>query len=132
MFYVSGFKYDKAGNKLYGITDTDDNVTEFFNKSEIKDIFNTLGYTCIRGAVYTGSDIKFRITTPVIEYIDELPVGSYFGLVFNNSESHKYKKLGVSGALDGWLVEKDDMIRCKLSKKKLIADKENIRRIQAC
>lgn len=57
MFYVSKIDYD---NHTYDITDTDDNVTEFYTKEQIRDILPVIGVTSIRGVVYTGSDLKLE------------------------------------------------------------------------
>ena len=112
MFYVSAIDHELDGIK-YGITDTRDNVTEYYTKKEIKAILDKVGYTSIRGVVYTGSDLKFRITTPVIEYISDLPNGTTFKL-----DDCTYKRLcELSGDL-GWHVEKDG-VKCKLLKQTL-------------
>lgn len=121
MFYVSKIQCNLDGDK-FGITDTDDNITEFYTKAEVKSIMAKIGYTSIKGAIYTGSDIKFRETSPAVEYINELPNGSCFTLVFSNSESHEYKKLSVLGTVNGWVVEKDG-IKCRLLMRDILSKK---------
>lgn len=122
MLYISKIDNSSAETK-FGITDTDDNVTEFCTKAQIKDILLIIGYTSIKGVVYTGSDLKIRVTTPLFEYINDLTNGSTFTLAFADGSRHFYKRLSeLTGAI-GWAVVKDNKEQCKLTKKYLLETK---------
>lgn len=125
MLYVSSVDYNSS-EKKYGIMDTDDNVIEFYTKDELKKILPIIGYTRIKGVVYTGSDLKIHITTPVIEYINNLPRGSEFTLKFDDGSKYTYKKISeLSGAI-GWWVSKNNQVQCKLLKQFLLANMNKI------
>ena len=70
MFYVSDIRHT-IKEILYGIKDTDDNSVEYFTKSQVLEILKTVGFTTIKGATYTGSDIKYELTSPTIIAIDK-------------------------------------------------------------
>lgn len=107
MLYISKIDHSSAETK-FGITDTDDNVTEFCTKAQIKDILPIIGYTSINGVVYTGSDLKIRVTTPLFEYINDLTNGSTFTLAFADGSRYSYKKLSELTGATGWAVVKDN------------------------
>lgn len=121
MFYLSSISHNYPEVK-YGITDTVDNVTEFYTKVEVLEILKKIGFTSIKGVVFTGSDLKFRRTSPVIEYINSLQNGSFFTLVYNSVETVEYKKLSTLGALNGWVVEENG-IRHRLTTDKILSNK---------
>lgn len=118
MFYVSDIRHT-IKEILYGIKDTDDNSVEYFTKSQVLEMLKTIGFTTIKGATYTGSDIKFELTSPTIIAIDNLEKGSYFTLVWDNEEL-RCKKDGVLGTGNGWLVVKEDGRYLKLTKKVIL------------
>lgn len=130
MLYVSALNYDKNGNKLWGITDTDDNITEFLSESEVKDALDKIGYTSIKGATYTGSRIKFERTTPLIVAIDNLDKGSTITLDIPTDGIVTYIICGVTGLGDGWYVKNKDGATTKLLKKYLLAHKDSIKVIE--
>ena len=123
MFYISDINHTTTGIK-YGVTDTDDGVTEYYSKSDLYTVLNQIGFTKIKGVVHTGSDLKIRVTTPVIEYISNLPNGSNFKLN-TGSIIKEYKKLGESGLGNGWLVNINNEQKCLL-KAYLIKNKDKI------
>lgn len=55
MFYISSFK-----NGKYGITDSDDNIEEFYSESEIKDFVYSLGIS-IYGVKVIRDSLQFKI-----------------------------------------------------------------------
>lgn len=124
MFYVGDIRHTVKGIE-YGITDTSDNVTEYFNKESIYEILKILGYSAIKGVVHTGSDLRIRITTPIIEYINTVPNNSYFKLEIEGVIC-TFERLRELGTADGWLVHKDGKLT-KLFKKDLIRDKSKIK-----
>lgn len=130
MLYVSALSYDKNGNKLWGITDTDDNITEFLSESEVKDALDKIGYTSIKGATYTGSRIKFERTTPLIVAIGDLDKGSTITLDMPTDGIVTYTICGVTGLGDGWYVKNKDGATTKLLKKYLLAHKDSIKVIE--
>lgn len=124
MFYVGDIRHTIKGIE-YGITDTNDNVTEYFNKESIYEILKILGYTAIKGVVHTGSGLRIRITTPIIEYINTVPNNSYFKLEIEGVIC-TFERLRELGTADGWLVHKDGKLN-KLFKKDLIQNKSKIK-----
>lgn len=125
MFYVSSLKYNKNAEKLWGITDTDDNVTEYFTEAEVRLIFDKIGYTSIKGATFTGSKIKFERVTPVIIKLSELEKGNTITLSMQDGV-HNYTICGITGLGDGWVV-KENGVSKKLLKKYLLEHKDIIK-----
>ena len=130
MLYVSALNCDKNGNKLWGITDTDDNITEFLSESEVKDALDKIGYTSIKGATYTGSRVKFECTTPLIVAIDNLDKGSMITLDMPVDGIVTYTICGTTGLGDGWYVKNKGGVTTKLLKKYLLAHKDSIKVIE--
>lgn len=58
MFYISSFK-----NGMYGITDSDDNIEEFFSKDDIKDFILNKGFS-----IYGAKVIRGNIEIKVVEH----------------------------------------------------------------
>ena len=70
MYYVSAVRWD-GDVKRYGITDTTDNVVEYYTKQELLVYVRTLG-VMIHGVVHTGSDLHIRIQTVTIVQLSQL------------------------------------------------------------
>lgn len=125
MFYVSAFKYDKNAEKLWGITDTDDNVTEYYTEAGVKFLFDRLGYTSIYGATFTGSRIHFECLTPVIIKLIELEKGDTITLSMPDGV-HTYTKCALLELGCGWYVSENGN-PTKLMKKYLLNHKDDIK-----
>lgn len=119
MFYYSGNQSGK-----YGITDSVDNITEYYTEDELYSILQKIGFTSIKGIVYTGSKLKFRETTPVIETLSTLQKGTKFKIRFDGV-MHDYTMLGVTALDDGWFVMYKG-VQTTIKKKSLLRDKDMI------
>ena len=75
MFYISSHKY-KGSVELWGVTDTNDGVEEFYTKGMLEKFFRQ-GLE-INGLVYTGSYFKFKVTNLSIILMESLDKGSSF------------------------------------------------------
>lgn len=124
MFYVSSLKYSIQGYKLWGITDTDDNVEEFYTEHEIIEIFKKIGYTSIKGATHTGSSIKFERLTLAIISIMDLSKDSSFKLNING-KVHEFIMIGQLASGDGWSVKEGSDIK-KLTKRWLYENRLSV------
>ena len=76
MFYLSSQKY-KGSVEVWGITDTDDGVEEFYTKGMVEKFFKENGIR-IHGLTYTGSRFIYRLTNPVIMELESLNKGETF------------------------------------------------------
>ena len=124
MFYVSSVRYSNNGDKLYGIMDTSDDVEEFYSADQLHSILNKIGYTEIKGAVYTGSYVKCEAVTPVIVAISELPKYESFKLSING-KVFKFMKTGELSTGKGWHITEGKVPKT-LTKQWLIENKDNV------
>lgn len=74
MFYISS----KNGDKL-GVTDTNDNVEEFYTKAQLANFFRNNNIR-INGFTYTGSDFKIEVKSISLIKLEQLEDGDVFYL----------------------------------------------------
>jgi hypothetical protein len=122
MLYVS-----EVLGRQYGITDTDDNVTEYLSDKQLYEVSQKLGFGVIKGARFSGSRFICRVTNPLIEQISELPNGVVFQLkISSDSVFISYKKIGELGDASGWQLEQvDDSSKNVVLKKSYLLKNKN-------
>ena len=74
MFYISSKK-----NDLLGVTDTKDNIEEFYSKEDLAKIFLE-SHIKINGLTYTGSSFKIEVKNLALIFIENLQNGDVFML----------------------------------------------------
>ena len=74
MFYLSALKQGTL--KKYCITDTEDGITEALTERELIQVLDAIGHNGVRGIIYSGKTISGRPTSPAIEYLVKIPVGT--------------------------------------------------------
>lgn len=74
MFYISSKK-----NDLLGVTDTKDNIEEFYSKEDLAKIFLEC-HIKINGFTYTGSSFKIEVKNLALISIENLQNGDVFML----------------------------------------------------
>jgi hypothetical protein len=96
----------KPHEKEYGICDTDDNTVEYKTESELLEILPIIGWTAIKGVVYSGSYLVFHQTNPIIEYIKGVSNNVEFSLSINGVV-HKYIKRDEMMGSKGFIVSEN-------------------------
>lgn len=91
MFYLSALKQGQL--RKYCITDTEDGVTEALTERELIQVLDTVGHGGIKGITYNGHSVSGRPTSPAIEYLAKIPVGSKVNI--NNIGVSKESVTGV-------------------------------------
>lgn len=94
MFYLSALKQGTL--KKYCITDTEDGVTEALTERELMQVLNAVGRNGVRGIIYDGKSIIGRPTSPALEYITKIPVGTKIQI--SNIGINKESLTGVLGS----------------------------------
>lgn len=107
MFYISS----KNGDNL-GVTDTADNVEEFYTKAQLANFFRNNNIR-INGFTYTGSSFKVEVKNPALIFIENLQNGDVFIL-----DGKPAMRVGETGLRDFNIFRDDSVI--KVSRKNLL------------
>lgn len=113
MFYISSIK----GNKL-GVTDTKDDVEEFYTKEELADFFFNHRIK-ISGFTYTGSKFSIEVKSKSLIHLESLSNGDVFKL-----NGVLCMRVGETGTRDFDIFLNNEIK--KLRRKDLLANKYKV------
>lgn len=117
MFYISSKKYFGSDIK-YGVTDTSDNVEEFYTEDELASLFKKT-HTYIKGMDFLGSRFRFKVTNTNIILADSLRLGDI--VLFDLNGTMKYGIfLDITSLGDGYLFYFDGEEDTRVAKSKLL------------
>lgn len=119
MFYISSHKY-KGSVEVWGVTDTDDGIEEFYTLGQLGKFFKENGIR-INGLVYTGSSFKCYIKSLAIIALEGLQIGDSF--ILKDDKTAKQVLYVGRTSLDDFNIFYDGSI-CKLMRKELLQNKD--------